>query len=74
MILGIYKRNSPTEKWAIHSLALSMEEAKKASRKIKRRAKKIGFDTVETGIQSFGAAADVKSTLDEVEEEKKIYN
>jgi hypothetical protein len=74
MILGVYKRNSKKEKWAIHSLALSAEEAKKASRKIKRRAKKIGLIGVETGIQAFGSAADVKSILETIEEEKKIYN
>lgn len=74
MILGIYKRNSPKDKWSIQSVALSAEEAKKASRKIKRRAKKIGLSGVETAIQSFGSATDVKSMLDEVQEEKKIYN
>jgi hypothetical protein len=43
-------------------------------KKITEKFKKIGFETFEAAIQSFGSAADVKSTLDEVEEEKKIYN
>lgn len=74
MILGVYKRNSPKDKWSIQSLALSAEEAKKASRKIKRHAKKIGQSGVETSIQSFGSAMDVKSILEEVQDDKKIYN
>jgi hypothetical protein len=74
MILGIYKRNNPKDKWSIHSVALSAEEAKKASRKIKRRAKKIGQSGVETAIQAFGTATDVKSILEEVQDDRKIYN
>jgi hypothetical protein len=74
MILAIYKKNKPKDKWLLSSLAPDALTAKKYSRMIKKHAKQLGYEEAQSTIQSFDTVHDVPKILENPKSEKLIYN
>lgn len=73
MLLAIYKRSNPKDKWQLVSVSATLIDANKYSQKLKNQAKQNGSN-IETAIQSFGSAFEITSTLKEVHSEKMLLN
>jgi hypothetical protein len=77
MVLAIFKKNRPKDKWNLHSFPKTNEDAIKASKFLKEFAFKLGYNEAEIIIQSFNGGQDsVPQTLEDikVKPEKLNYN
>lgn len=74
MILAIYTKNKPKDKWTLHSLADSMDDAKKYSEAAIKLAKEIGYDHADAAVQGFISVHDIPKVLEKLKPEKLLYN
>lgn len=74
MVLAIFKRNNPRDKWLLMAISPTLQEAQKFSKLIMQQAKKIGLEKAEITIQSFGSTADVPDTLSKANPDKILLN
>lgn len=74
MILAVYKKNKPKDKWLLHSLAGTMEVAKKHSEQAMKEAKNIGYDNADAIVQGFESVNDIPKILEKIKPEKLFYN
>lgn len=72
MILAIYKRNRPKDKWQLYSFAESAESARLQAEALTELSK--NNDKAEIIIQSFDNALHIPEFLINVKPEKLIYN
>lgn len=74
MILAVYTKNKPKDKWSLYSLAISMEIAKEHSKEALKHAKDMGYDEPEAIVQGYTSAFDIPKVLEKVKPEKLFYN
>ncbi len=76
MIIAVYKRNRPKDRWMLHSLDKdkSAEEAKNKCKILEESAKKGGLEKAEFAFQIFPNELHIPEFLKEIKPEKLIYN
>lgn len=74
MVLAIYKKNKPKDKWQLYSIAKSVEQAKKYSTELKEKMKKSGLNDAETTIQYFDSIDNLPEFIINPKSEKLLYN
>lgn len=74
MIHGIYLRNRPKNKWQLVSIAASPEVAAKELDETLKQAQAEGHDQAEVGEQVFDSTFFIPHYLDNLKEQKSMYN
>lgn len=74
MIHGIYVRNRPKNKWQLVSIAGSPEVAAKDMDEALKQAQAEGHEQAEVGEQVFDSAFWIPHYLNELKEQKSMYN
>lgn len=74
MIHGIYLKSKPKSKWHLVSLAISAEAANLEIETFKKEAIEKGNDQAQVGVQIFDSNFWIPEYLDEIKEEKPLFN
>jgi hypothetical protein len=74
MIHGIYLKSKPKNKWHLVSLAISAEAANLEIVVCKRQAIQEGNEQAEVAIQIFDSALWVPEYLNEIKDQKLLFN
>ena len=74
MIHGIYLKSKPKNRWHLVSLALSAEAANLEITVCKRQSIKEGNDQAEVAVQIFDSALWVPEYLNEIKDQKLLFN
>lgn len=74
MIHGIYLRNKPKGKWHLKSISASQEVAKTDEVMVLKIALSQGNDKAEVAIQMFESVLWIPEILNEIKEQKLMYN
>jgi len=74
MIHGIYVRNRPKSKWHLFSVVVSAEAANQELDVALKYAKSEGNEQAEVGVQTFDSMLWVRETMNEVKNQKPLYN
>jgi len=74
MILAVYTKNKPKDKWLLYSVAPSMELAKTHSKEAMRIAKIIGYENPDSVIQGYESPSSIPKILEKITPEKLLYN
>ena len=74
MIHGIYLKNNPKSKWHLVSVAISPEAANKEVDLFRKQAVKQGHSEAQVGIQIFDTVFWIPEYVDEIKDQKPLYN
>lgn len=74
MIHGIYVRNRPKSRWHLVSVAISAEAANYELEVTLKQAKQDGHEEAEVAVQVFDSMLWVPETLNQVKDQKPMYN
>ncbi len=74
MIHGIYLKNKPKAKWHLFSLATSAETASNDYKRALELAHKEGNENAEVAIQVFDTIFWIPETINDLKDQKPIYN
>lgn len=74
MIHGIYVKSKPKHKWHLVSVAISAEAANLEIESFKKEAIEKGNDQAEVGVQIFESSFWIPEYLDEIKEQKPLFN
>jgi len=74
MIHGIYLKSRPKSKWQLVSIAVSIEAANQDINDVLKQAKEEGNEQAEAVAQVFESAFWIPHYLNEVKEQKPLYN
>lgn len=74
MIHGIYLKSKPKSKWHLYSLAISAEAASLEIETAKQEAIQKGNDQAEVAVQIFDSAFWIPEYMDEIKEQKPLFN
>jgi hypothetical protein len=74
MIHGIYLKSKPTSKWHLLTIKLSAQSALKESNLALNKAKLEGNENAEVAIQVFESYFYIPEILQEVKDQKLIFN
>jgi hypothetical protein len=74
MIHGIYVRSKPKNKWHLVSVAVSPEAATQDVEELQKQAVLTGEEQAEVAIQIFESAFHIPEYLNEVKEQRVLYN
>jgi len=74
MIHGIYLKNRPKSKWQLVSVAISAEAANADIEDVVKQAKAEGNDEAQAAVQIFDSAFWIPHYLNEIKEQKPLYN
>lgn len=74
MIHGIYLKSKPKNKWHLVSLAMSAEAANLEIEAFKKQAIEEGNDKAEVAVQIFDSNFWIPEYVDEIKEQKPLFN
>jgi hypothetical protein len=74
MFYCIYTKNKPKDKWHLFSIALSAEEISNNITKALQQAQSEGYEQAEAAFQLFETAEYIPHYLNQIKEQKIIYN
>jgi hypothetical protein len=74
MIHGIYVKNKPKNKWHLFSVAVSPEMANQELDEAKKQALLEGHDAAEVAIQIFDTVFWIPEYMDQIKEQKPLFN
>lgn len=74
MIHGIYLKSKPKSKWHLYSLAISAEAANLEIESAKQEAIQKGNEQAEVAVQIFDSAFWIPEYMDEIKEQKPLFN
>lgn len=74
MIHGIYLKSKPKNKWHLVSYAISADAALLEQEEIKKQAIQEGNERAEVAIQIFDTAFWIPEYVDEIKDQKPLYN
>ncbi len=74
MIHGIYMKSKPKNKWHLVSLAISAEAANLEIETVKKQAIQEGNEHAEVAIQIFDSVFWIPEYMDEIKEQKPLFN
>ncbi len=74
MIHGIYVKSKPKGKWHLYSLVASAEIANQEVEEAKKQAIKDGNEQAEAAIQTFDSAFWIPEYMDEIKDQKPLFN
>ena len=74
MIHGIYLKSKPKNKWHLVSLAISAEAANAELEECKKQAIEDGNEQAEVAIQIFDSAFWIPEYINEIKEQKPLFN
>jgi len=74
MIHGIYIKSKPKNKWHLFSVAVSPEMANQEMDEAKKQAVLDGHEEAQVGIQIFDSVFWIPEYVDEIKEQKPLFN
>ena len=74
MIHGIYLKSKPKNKWHLVSYAISAEAANLELEEIKKQAIEEGNEQAEVAVQIFDSAFWIPEYMNEIKEQKPLFN
>jgi len=74
MIYGIYVRTKPKNKWCLHSLKTSIDEANKDGIEAIEKAKEKGLDKAEFIVKQYFEMNHIPEFIDNLKNEKILIN
>jgi len=74
MLLGIYLKSRPKNKWSLVSIATTSESAKVEMEDVLKQSQKEGNEKAEVNFQLFENANYIPHFLSEIKDQKLIYN